>query len=138
MQHRHRCRVFQIVFKGGIRHHHIVVSQVIVQQPAHPFGAKQRRVALDEGVQSLFLHQVGANALDLIGRAAMHGGQGYVIGNAVGDFQLPDRGVKARHLVNQGLFISRTVPHLLQEPLYIWLLDYREVVTHTEIEHDAG
>ena len=31
MQHRHSCIVLKVVRKGGIRHHHIVVSQLIIE-----------------------------------------------------------------------------------------------------------
>ena len=109
-----------------------------MQQPAHPFGAQQGRIAFDVGVQALLFHQVSADSLNLIRWAAMHRGQGHIVGYTIGYLQLPDFGIKAGYLVNQGLLVSGAIAHLLQEPLHIRFVDSREVVTNTEIENNAG
>ncbi len=66
------------MFKGNIRHFH-VKAQFAVQNISQFFGAQQRRIQLDGGVQLALFDKIAADLFDLIRRAPVHGGNGDII-----------------------------------------------------------
>ena len=79
-EHRHGLVVPQVVLEGRVGHDHIDVPKLLVQYAAQSCGAQQRRVALDQRVQTALLQQVGGNALDLLRRTAVHRRERDVVG----------------------------------------------------------
>ena len=84
LQHRHRVRILQIILKMEIPERHVVVSHIVHHLP-RILIAQQRRVAFDECMESFLRDQVHGNALDLLRRAAVQGGNGHGIADISGN-----------------------------------------------------
>ena len=72
-EHGHRVAVLQVLLEVVIVEGDIVIAHA-VQNGAGGLIAQDGGVALDEGVQVLFLNEVAGDALDLVRRAAVEGG----------------------------------------------------------------
>ena len=124
-----------VVIKGDI------VIAHFIQNGAGGLIAQQSGVALDEGVQPLFLDEIGGDALDLLRRAAVEGGEGHGTGDLGGD------GVDIRALLREQLMESGDalledrrfggVHHAVQEGVHLLTLDALQIVAHGHIEHKA-
>ena len=84
LQHRHRVRILQIILKMEIPERHVVVSHIVHHLP-RVLIAQQRRIAFDKCMESFLRDQVHGNALDLLRRAAVQGGNGHGIADISGD-----------------------------------------------------
>ena len=122
----------------------VVVAQV-VQGLAGEFIAQQGGVALDVGVQPLLGNQIGGDALDFVGRAAVEGGFGDGAGNLGRDAHdvIP---VHMAHPVQVGqgpvhAFLpyggAGGVLHALDELVHLFALDALQVVAHAHVEHEG-
>ncbi len=69
----------QVVLKDSVRDAGLGKAEVVVEDASHSLPAQQGRVQLDKSVQAALFDQVAGNAFDLLGRAAVHGGQGDVV-----------------------------------------------------------
>ena len=125
------------MLERDVRHYDIGILQVLIQDRAYPLGPEQCRIALHERVQSPLPQEVGADAFNLAGRAAVHCRQGHVVGNAVRNPDVPHLGIEAGNLINDSSLVFGAVLHLVQEPLHVRLLDALEVVADAEIKYDA-
>jgi hypothetical protein len=81
MEHGHRVGVLQILVEVVLVKDDVVVAHG-VQHGTGGLVAQNGGVALDEGVQVLFLDEVGGDALDLVRRAAVERGDGDAAGDA--------------------------------------------------------
>ena len=75
LEHRDGVLPLQVLVEVVLVEHDVIIAHGI-QGVAGGAVAEDRRVALDEGVDLLFGDQVGGDPLDLIGRAAVEGGEG--------------------------------------------------------------
>ena len=122
-----------------------VVKAQAVQHVAGGAVTQERGVALDEGVEPLLANEVGGDALDLVGRAAVKGGLGDGVGDAGRD------GVN-KGLVNvvkeaqvgarpgNGLLELRLlggVHHLVDEAVHLGGLYALQVIAHGHVEDEA-
>ena len=125
-----------------------------VEDGANSVEAEERRVELDVGVEALVLDEVEADALDFVGRAAVHRGKGD---------RMYGRGGKGRHegvglvdrLAPEGLDEGRAIheggeiahrafpefalgrlPHALDVVVDLLPLDAREAVAHGHVEEE--
>ncbi len=76
------ARILQVVFERTIRHLDLVIAQLVVQDLAYLRLAQEGRVQLHGCVQPPLPKQVGSDALDLVRRAAVHGGQRHIVRDA--------------------------------------------------------
>ncbi len=129
--------VLEVVLEGLVGDLHLP-AQRLVEQVAQALGAQQRRVQLDGGVQLALVEQVEADLLDLPGRAAVHGRQGDVVGDAIGDVQLGDARVQGLELAHQRLLLVAAAGHAVEEALHVGLADAGQVVADAEVEEEAG
>jgi hypothetical protein len=116
-----------------------------VERLARVLVAQKRRVALDVGVQALLADEVGRDALDLCGRAAVERG----LGDGVADVRrdgVDKRGVHVAEAVDvrvrpgDGLLELRRrgrVLHAVDERVDLRGLDALEVVADGHVEHEA-
>ena len=133
-----------------------VIKAAGIEDLAHPRVAQQGRVEFDEGVEPLLFQHVAADGLNLVGRAAVHGGEGNAVHQLSRDAlhqllqasaprpqsQLGDKLLVghqlAQHLLVLGKFRTLACIHqAVDELLHRWLFDAIEVVTHAHVE-DKG
>ena len=76
----HRLVVLQVMLEDRVGDHDLGEAQPVVQDIQHPLLAQQRGVHLDDRVQPALLQGVAGDALDLVGRAAVHRGEGDAVG----------------------------------------------------------
>ena len=124
-----------VVIKGDI------VIAHFIQNGAGGLIAQQSGVALDEGVQPLFLDEIGGDALDLLRRAAVEGGEGDGAGNPGGD-GVDGVLLRREQLMENGdaLLEDRCfggVHHAVQEGVHLLTLNALQIVAHGHIEHKA-
>ena len=123
-----------VVIKGDI------VIAHFIQNGAGGLIAQQSGVALDEGVQPLFLDEIGGDALDLLRRAAVEGGEGDRAGNPGGDgvdgvlFSREQLMENGDALLKDRCFGG--VHHAVQEGVHLLTLDALQIVAHGHIEHE--
>ena len=124
-----------VVIKGDI------VIAHFIQNGAGGLIAQQSGVALDEGVQPLFLDEIGGDALDLLRRAAVEGGEGDRAGNPGGDgvdgvlFSREQLMENGDALLKDRCFGG--VHHAVQEGVHLLTLNALQIVAHGHIEHKA-
>ena len=75
-----RRLVLQVFLEDRVRDVHLGETEIVVQDAQHAVFAQQRRVHLDDSVQPALLQQIPGDALDLVGRAAVHRGEGDAVG----------------------------------------------------------
>lgn len=133
-----------------------VIKAAGVEDLAHPRVAQQGRVQFDEGVESLLFQHVAADGLDLVGRAAVHGGEGdavHQIGrNAVHQLlqtsaprpqsQLGDKLLVGHQLAYHLLVLGKLrtlacIHQAVDELLHRWLFDAVKVVPHAHVEDEG-
>ena len=122
-----------------------VVKAQLVEALTCKLIAQQRGVALDVGVEALLGDEVGRDALDLGGRAAVQGRLGDGVGDACRD-GLDKRGVDMLKLVQVGERpCAALVPdvgaagvlHALDVGVDLGALDALQVITHGHVEDKA-
>ena len=144
VEHGNRVLPLEILAEVVVVKLDVVVAQA-VQGLAGELIAQQSGVALDVGVQVLFGDEIGGDALDLVGGAAVEGGLGDGVGHVGGD--APDIGLV--HLlkpvqIGQGP-VHALPPHLgtggvlhpLDVGVHLGTLDALEIVAHAHVEHKA-
>ena len=75
-----RHGVLQVMLEDRVGDHDLGEAQPVVQDIQHPLLAQERGVHLDDRVQPALLQGVAGDALDLVGRAAVHRGKGDAVG----------------------------------------------------------
>ena len=141
-EHGHRVGPLEILRKVVAVKDHVVEAQV-VQGPAGKFVAQQGGVALDVGVEPLLGDEVGGDALDLVGGAAVEGGLGDGGGHLGGDglyigrVHLPEPVQIGQGPVHTGIPNRRGggVLHALDVGVDLFALNAGQVVPHRHIEH---
>ena len=133
-----------------------VIKAASVEDLAHPRVAQQGRVQFDEGVEPLLFQHVAADGLDLVGRAAVHGGEGDAVHqlyrnalhqllqastprpqSQLGDKLLVGHEV-SHHLLVLGKFrIAACIHQAVDELLHRRLFDAVEVVPHAHVEDEG-
>ena len=140
VEHGDGVLVLQVLIEVVVIEGDVVITH-LVQNGAGSLIAQQRGIALDEGVQPLFLDEIGGDALDLLRRAAVEGGEGDGAGNPGGDGvdgvllrreQLVENGDA---LFENGRFSG--VHHAVQEGVHLLTLDALQIVAHGHVEHKA-
>ena len=140
VEHGDGVLVLQIFLEVVVIEGDIVIAH-LVQNGAGGLIAQQSGVALDEGVQPLFLNEIGGDALDLLRRAAVEGGEGDGAGDPGGDGV--DGGLFSREqLMENGDALLKDrcfggVHHAVQEGVHLLTLDALQIVAHGHIEHKA-
>ena len=144
LEHRHGIGPLQVLAEVRVIEDDVVKAQ-LVQTLAGKLIAQQRGVALDVGVEALLGDQIGRDALDLGGRAAVQGG----LGDGVGDARrngLDKCGVDVLKLVqvserpraalvpNLG---AAGVLHALDVGVDLGALDTLQVIAHGHVEDKA-
>ena len=140
VEHGDGVLVLQVLIEVVVIEGDVVIAH-LVQNGAGSLVAQQSGIALDEGVQPLFLNEIGGDALDLLRRAAVEGGEGHGTGDLGGD------GVDIRALLWEQLMESGDalledrrfggVHHAVQEGVHLLTLDALQIVAHGHIEHKA-
>ena len=144
VEHGHRVLPLEILQEVVVVKGDVVVAQA-VQGLAGELVAQQGGVALDVGVQVLLGDQIGGDALDLVGGAAVEGGLGDGVGNMGGDglhiglvhllkFVQVGQGPVHARLPHLGV---RGVLHPLDVGVHLGALDALEIVAHAHVEHEA-
>ncbi len=139
-EHGHRVRVLEVLVKVVVVEGDVVVAHAVQDGPGG-LVAQNGGVALDEGVEVFLLNQVAGDALNLVRRAAVKGGEG----DAAGDM--------GRDGVDEGAFGGEElledpdallengglggVHHLGEEFVHLGPLDALQVVAHGHVE-DKG
>ena len=140
MEHGDGVLVLQILLEVMVVKGDVVIAH-LVQNGAGGLIAQQSGVALDEGVQPLFLDKIGGDALDLLRRAAVEGGEGDRAGDPGGD-GVDGVLLRREQLVENGdaLLEDRrfgSVHHAVQEGVHFRPPDALQVVAHGHVENKA-
>ena len=140
MEHGDGVLVLQVLLEVVVIEGDIVITH-LVQNGAGGLIAQQSGVALDEGVQPLFLNEIGGDAFDLLRRAAVEGGEGDGAGDPGGD-GVDGVLLRREQLMENGdaLLEDRRfggVHHAVQEGVHLLTLDALQIVAHGHIEHKA-
>ena len=144
LEHRHGIGPLQVLAEVRIVEDDVVKAQ-LVEALTCKLIAQQRGVALDVGVEALLGDQIGRDALDLGGRAAVQGGLGDGVGDACRD-GLDKRSVDMLKLVQVGErpgtalvpdVRAAGVLHALDVGVDLGALDALQVITHGHVEDKA-
>ena len=138
-EHRHGVLPLEVFVEVMFIKDNVVIAHGI-EDAARGFVAKNGRIALDEGVQMLFLEKIACDALDLLRRAAVERGERDGAGNIGGD-----RGDEVLFLgeeLGQDFFtflelrgLAR-VHHVVDIGVDLAALDAVQVVADGHIEHE--
>ncbi len=123
------------MLESHIRHFRIITK--FIENFINVLLTQQRRIQLNENMQSLFLNKVFTDFLNFIGGTTMHRGQGDIIGNLIRNFNLVNCRIKIVNFVDQRLLFRATVRHFIEKPLHIVFQDSGHVVTDTHVENRA-
>ena len=140
MEHGDGVLVLQVLLEVVVIEGDIVIAHFI-QNGAGGLIAQQSGVAFDEGVQPLFLNEIGGDALDLLRRAAVEGGEGDRAGDPGGDgvdgilLRREQRMENGDALLEDRCFGG--VHHAVQEGVHLLALDALQIVAYGHIEHKA-
>ena len=141
LEHRHGIGPLQILAEVRVIEDDVVKAQ-LVEALAGKLIAQQRGVALDVGVEALLGDQIGRDALDLGGRAAMQRGLGDGVGDARRD-GLNKCGIDMLKLVQVGErpcaalvpdVGAASVLHALDVGVDLGALNALEVITHGHVK----
>ena len=140
VEHGDGVLVLQVLIEVVVIEGDVVITH-LVQNGAGSLIAQQRGIALDEGVQPLFLDEIGGDALDLLRRAAVEGGEGHGAGDLGGD-GVDIRALLREQLVEYGDALLENgrfsgVHHAVQEGVHLLTLDALQIVAHGHVEHKA-
>ena len=113
----------------------LAVAQVVVEDVQHGVLAQQGGIELDEGVQPSLRQHVAGDGLDLVGWAAMHGGQGDRVGELGGDGEFGNQGIGDLGLELGDL--DRGVFHMGHKALHRLAQDALQVVADAHVEDCA-
>ena len=144
LEHRHGVGPLQVLAEVLVVEGDVVEAEG-VEAGARVVIAEQGRVALDVGVQALLGDEVGGDALDLVGRAAMQRGLGHGAGDARAhglDEGLVDVGEAVEVLLGPSEALAPDlglggVLHALDVGVDLGALDALEVVADGHVEHEA-
>ena len=128
--------VLEVMVKDSIGDADVAVAQAVVEDLQNAVAAQEGGVELDGGVQPAVDQQVAGDGLDLVGRAAVHGGQGHVVADARGDGQPAE----ARPLLGHGLVLGDErggVGQAVHEGHHGLAADALEVVADAHVEDRA-
>ncbi len=123
-----------VPLEGGVRDGEVAVAQAVVEDGPQLARPEQRGVELHDDVEPQLLQQEGGDALDLVGRAAVEGGEGERVGDAGREGQLAEAGPASRDLAPQPVDQRRGVPHPGQEPAHPLRADAGQVVADAHVE----
>ena len=139
LEHRHGVLPLEVLVEVVLIEDDVVIAHGI-EDAARGLVAENGRVALDEGVQMLFLEKIACDALDLLRRAAVERGERNRAGNIGGD-----RGDEVLFLgeeLGQDFFtflelrgLAR-VHHVVDIGVDLAALDAVQVVADGHIEHE--
>ena len=132
-----RHGVLQVVLEDRVGDHDLGEAQPVVQDVQHPLLAQERGVHLHDRVQPALLQGVAGDALDLVGRAAVHRGEGDAVGQLRRDLDVGE----LRELAGDDLLdlaeLLRGVGHRVHEPGHAGRLDPLQVVADAHVEDRA-
>ena len=129
----HRLAPGRVALEGALRHREVVVAQLVVEQLPGDLGPQQHRVELDDAVEPVLAHEEVDDALDLVRRAAVEGGQRQGVGEPVGVVEIAQRPALFGDLPAQALDDGAAVEHALDERLHARRADAGEVVSHAHV-----
>jgi hypothetical protein len=132
--------ILQVLVEVVLIEGNVVVAHAVQDGPGR-LVAQDGGVALDEGVQMLLREEVGGNALDLIRRTAVEGGDGDAVGDPGAD-GIDERGLGGEHLLEDALALLIDgslggVLHLVEVLVDLGTLDALQVVAHGHIEDET-
>ncbi len=129
-----RLSVRDVVLEHRVGDGDLSEAQAVVQDVHDLLFAQQGRVQLDHGVQLALGKQVLTDALDLIWRAAVHGGEGDAVGDLGRDLDVSELATQNRLDLAD---LLGCVHHLVHELAHARALDALQVVADAHIEDDA-
>ncbi len=132
----HAVSIFQVMLEGQIRHHG-GKTQLIVEDAAQSVRPKQGGIKLDGRVQLALGHEVVSDFFHFIRWAAVHGGNGDIVGHAIRNIQFCYTGVKIGQTPDLFRLFFGAIRHFVQEPLYGGAQDAFQVVPDAHIEDEA-
>ena len=140
LEHRHGVSPLQVLVEVMLIEDDVVIAHGI-EDGAGGLVAEDGRVALDERVQVLFPQQVGGDALNLLRRTAVQGGDGDAAADTRGDggdIVL----LRREHLGQDGqafleLRGARRVHHVVDVAVDLRTLDAFEIIADGHVEHEA-
>ena len=144
LEHRHGVGPLQVLAEVRVIEDDVVKAQ-LVEAAAGEVVAQKRGVALDVGVHALLGDEVGGDALDLVGRAAVERGLGDGVGDLRGD-RVHEVGVHVLEAVEVGEgpvaalgpdLGAGGVLHALDVGVDLGALDALEAVAHGHVEDEA-
>lgn len=133
----HAVVVFEVVPEGFVGNAY-VISELRIQDVAQAFWAEQGGVQLDGRVVLAFGDEIAADAFHFVGRAAVHGGDRQVIGEAGRNGHLLDGGVERGQPGLDPLHVFLRVFHTVEKTLHGGALDALKVVSCAHVEDEAG
>ena len=139
VEHGDGVLVLQVLLEVVVIEGDVVIAH-LVQNGAGGLIAQQSGVALDEGVQPLFLNEIGGDAFDLLRRAAVEGGEGDRAGDPGGD-GVDGVLLRREQLMENGdaLLEDRRfggIHHAVQEGVHLLALDALQIIAYGHIEHE--
>ena len=136
LDHGHGVRPLGVVAESLVRHGDVEAQGVIEQAP-QPLRAEQGGVQLHPGVHAHVREQEPGDALDLRRGAAVHGGEGDLVGQLGGDGDVAHARIDLGHRRDGGLQGRAGVAHIRDELLHPGVLDALQVVAHAHAEVGA-
>jgi len=134
-QDRYSVVVLQVDVERLATQVQVVVTQLIEQDLANRFEAEQRRVQLDDDVESQLLQQVPRDRLDLVGRAPVERRERHAVRDRLWGLEVGVRGEVVGQLAPQ-LFVQRSrVQEPLDESRDLVTSDSVEVIADADVEH---
>lgn len=133
----HAVVVFEVMSEGFVGNAY-VIAELRIQNVAQAFWAEQGGVQLDGRVVPAFGDEIAADAFHFVGRAAVHGGDRQVIGEAGRNGHLLDGGVELGQLGLDPLHVFLRVFHTVEETLHGGTLDAFKVVSCAHVEDETG
>ena len=101
----------------------VVVTELVVHDVANPVEPEQRRVELHDDIDIVFVDEVLGDGLDLVGWAAMEGGQRDGVGDRGRKREVGERGEGLRNLRAESLDLAEASPIARMNPatLSVWM-----------------
>ena len=139
-EHGNRVGVLQVLPEVVLVEGHVAVAHA-VQDGAGGLVAQEGGIALDESMQALLRQEVGGDALDLLRRTAVEGGEGDAAGDSGGD-AMYERPLRREYPLQYLQALPENgrgggVHHLVEIAVDLLPPDALQVVAHGHIEDKA-
>ena len=128
--------VRNVVFKGDVGHIHRV-SEALVEDAAHTLRPQQGGIHLERGVEAAALQKIQCYPFHLIGRTAVHAGNGQAVAHGGGNVYVGRSGPDFCQLSLHGAHIVAAVLHAIQKALHRGAQDALHAVPGAHVENHA-